>query len=122
MRKTALVGAFCIVAVLSAGIAFALDIGIQVSPNVIVLRSKTPALTVHTTIQAGTVATGTVTLNGTIAPTSTFADDNGDLVARFNSDQVKGIASPPSVTLTLTGVTRDGEQFQGSQTVLVKDH
>ena len=113
---------FCLVAGLMAGVAFSLTIGVKVSPNVIVLRSQTHALTVHTTIQLSQVASGTVQLNGTLAPTATFADDRGNLVAKFSMDAVKDLVCPPSATLTLTGTTVDGEQFEGTDTVDVKDH
>jgi type IV secretory pathway protease TraF len=123
MRKCIVgVCAICLIAAVSVGIAFAMDIGIQVSPNVIVLRSQTHALTIHTTIKMSAVASGTVVLNDAIAPTSTYADDRGYLVAKFDMDDVKGIVSAPTEILTLTGTTTDGETFQGSETVQVKDH
>ena len=101
--KKCIVGvcAFCLIAAISVGIAFAMDIDIQVSPNVIVLRSQTHALTIHTTIEMSAVGAGTVLLNETITPTSTYADDRGFLVTKFDIDDVKSLVSTPAETLTL---------------------
>lgn len=93
---------------------------IVVSPNVINLRSQAVWVTVHAEIDYSAVVGATVTLDG-IPVVSTFADDRGDLVAKFNSADIKGIVQPGMVTLTLSGTTKDGGSFSGSDTIKVVD-
>jgi len=50
----------------------------------------------------------------------TKADCRGELVAKFDEAAVKAIVEPPSATLTLTGMTIDGDEFSGSDTVKVR--
>ena len=92
--------------------------GMMVSPQTIVL-SKIVAVTVHTNIPEGTVAPGTVTLDG-VAPILTWADDCGHLAARF---AVADLALQPGrVTLTLCGtyVGDDADTFAAEDVVRVK--
>jgi hypothetical protein len=92
----------------------------QVSPNTIVLKSKsTVGVTVHADIALRLVSPESVRLNG-LEPYAVFADSRGQLVAKFDIDAVEHIVSKPSTTLTLTGVTVDGDTFSGSDTVAVK--
>ena len=92
---------------------------IKVSPGTIALRSKGTWVTVHADIPYSQVAVGSVALNG-LGATLCFADDRGDLVAKFSLAKVKAMVSPPEATLTLTGATKDGTAFSGSDTVPVK--
>ena len=94
---------------------------IKVSPGTIVLasRNEMPVVTVHADIPYSQVAVGSVALNG-LGATLCFADDRGDLVAKFSLAKVKAMVSPPEATLTLTGATKDGTAFSGSDTVPVK--
>ena len=90
----------------------------MVSPSTIVL-AKVGAVTVHTNIPEGTVAPGTVTLDG-VAPILTWADDCGHLAARF---AVADLALQPGrVTLTLCGtyVGDDADTFAAEDVVRVK--
>ena len=91
----------------------------MVSPSTIVL-AKVGAVTVHTNIPEGTVAPGTVTLDG-VAPILTWADDCGHLAARF---AVADLALEPAdeVTLTLRGayIGCAGETFAVEDVVRVK--
>ena len=95
------------------------SIGIKVSPHVIAMRSNAEWVTVHTTLRYSLAETSTITLNE-IPVVLAFADDRGYLVAKFRMEDVKAIVAPPSATLVLTGMTRDGEPFIGSETVQVK--
>jgi hypothetical protein len=94
-------------------------IGIKVSPHIIAMRSNAEWITVHTTLRYSLAETSTIALNE-IPVVSAFADDRGNLVAKFRMADVRAIVAPPSATLTLTGMTRDSEPFTGSETVEVK--
>jgi len=89
-----------------------------VSPSTVSLDSKGVWVTVHAEIDYRLVTGASVTLNG-IEVISTFADDRGGLVAKFSLDAVKAILAPGSAVLTLSGETKDGETFSGSDTVRV---
>ena len=101
--------------------AFAADIEIttKVSPNTIVLASQGTLVTIHTNIAYSSVDTASLTLNG-IPVAWTKADDRGQLVAKFNQSDVKNIVAPPSAELELSGYTKTGESFSGSDTIVVK--
>ncbi|MBP8130059.1 MAG: hypothetical protein KA184_10825 [Candidatus Hydrogenedentes bacterium] len=92
---------------------------ITVSPQTLVLSSNSTAwVTVHTNLPYGSVQSASVTLDGiTIAWSK--ADAQGNFVAKFQIGEVKGIAAPPSVELTLAGTLKDGQTFSGSDTVPV---
>jgi len=75
-------------------------------------------VTVHTDIPYSSVDKASLELSG-IAVRGTKADSRGCLVAMFVEAEVKAIVSVPSTTLTLTGRTKDGASFAGSDTVLV---
>jgi len=96
-----------------------LTVNIKVSPHVIALRSKSTWVTVHVDIPYSRVAVSTVTLNG-VSARLCFADDRGDLVAKFSAAKIKAIVSPPKATLVLSGATKDEVPFSGSETVAVK--
>ena len=68
------------------------------------------------------VNTNTIELNR-IPVFSTFADDRGNLVAKFKSADVKDLdfVAPSEATLTLTGETNGGISFTGSDTIRVID-
>lgn len=93
---------------------------IRVAPGTIAINSKGTWVTVHAGIPYTQVAAGTVELNG-ISARLCFADDRGNLVAKFTLERIKEIVAPPTATLTLSGATKDGELFSGSETVKVKD-
>ena len=95
-------------------------IDVKVSPHVIALRSLATCVTVHTDIPLGQVDRQSVALNG-VLPTLTKADLQGNLVAKFAAKDIKDIVAPPSVVLTLTGLTIDGLPFAGSDNVQVKN-
>jgi len=93
-------------------------IEIQVAPSTIVIKDEGEWVTVHAVIPYSTVDAGTVLLDG-ITPVSTFADACGDLVAKFDHEVMCAFVDPPEATLTLTGMTTDGESFEGVDTVRV---
>ncbi len=95
-------------------------IEIQVSPAMIILKEEGNWVTVHAVFAYSNVETGTVALNG-IPAASTFADDCGELVAKFALEDICAIVAPPEATLTLTGMTTAGESFEGVDTVRVSE-
>jgi hypothetical protein len=97
-----------------------LAVEIQVSPNTIQLGDSQPVwVTIHTDLPYGLVDTDLdITLNGVLV-NYTKSDLCGDLVAKFNSSEIKDIVEPGMVTLTLRGVTVYGQLFEGSSTVRV---
>ena len=109
------------------GIAFADEdtIEIQIAPATLNLEFEGPWITVHTNITFAEVNTSTLELTAlefdSISAVSTFADNRGNLVAKFDSADVKEIVAPPEETLVLTGETLEGDSFTGSDTIRVID-
>ena len=123
MKKTIVaLGALCLImSAFSGDLASDQDltVSVKVSPNTIALNSKVHSVTVHAGISYSSVASGTVTLEG-IPALYTFADDRGNLVAKFSMSDVKDIVEPPQATLVLRGETKAGESFRGTDSVRVK--
>jgi len=95
-------------------------LGIAVSPHTLVLGAdQSGTVLVHTDIPLSTVAVDTLELNG-IPASGAFADSLGHVVAAFEEADVKDIVSPPSADLTLTGLYLSGDEFSGTDTVLVQ--
>ena len=102
----------------------AFEIAIDVSPNVLNIQSKSEIVTVHTDIAYSLVVGATVFLND-VAIDWWKADDRGNFVAKFNSDEIKtldGLVIGEYNMLTLTGFTTDEEAFIGTQDILVVDN
>ncbi|HUU84484.1 MAG TPA: hypothetical protein VM243_13370 [Phycisphaerae bacterium] len=126
MRKlvaTAVV--FCVALGLWAGPAFprakdrTAGVPIAIAPSTLILgRTQGGFVTVHAAIPYGQVDPGTLALDG-VPVAWTKADNRGELVANFVETEVKAIVEPPDATLTLTGLTIDGQPFSGSDTVRV---
>ena len=95
-----------------------MTIDITVSPNTLVMGSQGVWVTVHADIRYSTVAGMTVTLND-VPVDFTKSDNRGELVAKFQIDTIKSIVSPPSAELTLSGLTKDGVAFSGTDTIRV---
>lgn len=96
-------------------------VDVQCSPSTVVLHSVAAGdcLTVHTDLRFSSVdRTMPVELNGLSAYT-VFPDNRGNLVAKFNLTALRGLLTLPATTLTLTGVTTDGQVFSGSDVVRV---
>jgi hypothetical protein len=100
--------------------SYALEITIDVAPNVLNLQSNGVVVTVHTNINYSDVNAPTVSLND-VAINSWKADDCGNFVAKFLSVDIKGLPLTVDAynTFTLKGQTTSGESFQGSQDILV---
>lgn len=124
MKKWAIsVSIVTLAAILCAPLGYAqeIEVTIQVSPSTLVLDGPGKYVTVHADISLSAVDTAKpVTLNGVDA-SSVFADDCGDLVAKFEQAAIENTVDKPSDTLTLVGTTVDGVTFSGSDTVMVKD-
>jgi hypothetical protein len=95
-----------------------LIVPIVVAPSTINLQAAGEWVTVHAEIDYSDVEAASVTLNG-IPVKATFADSRGELVAKFVVGAVRGIVEPGTAELTLSGTTRDGGTFSGTDTVKV---
>jgi hypothetical protein len=95
-------------------------VNIKISPNTIILGSDVVWVTVHTNIPLSKVNCSTLALND-IPVAWTKADAKGNLVAKFHYAKVEEIVEPPQALLTLTGATKDGILFSGSDTVAVRE-
>jgi len=116
-----LVVALCLL--LAPATARALDVLIEVSPNVLNIQSNGTVVTIHTDLSYGNVDVYSVYLNG-IAIQSWKADNRGNFVAKFSMNEVKtldGLAIDAYNTLQLVGVTMAGEPFVGQQDIRVID-
>ena len=98
----------------------ALIIPVAIAPNVVNLESEGVWVTVHAGIPYNAVAGLSVTLND-IPVVYTKADNRGNLVAKFDIDQVKEILEVPGVVLRLDGYTKDGDAFTGTALIDVID-
>lgn len=103
-----------------------LTIPIQCSPSAVVLHAVRSGdwLTVHADIPYRLVDKATVSLeapNGPLKAAATFADDRGDLVAKFRmGDLISLLATTePTNDLTLIGSTLAGISFAGTDTVRI---
>jgi len=96
-------------------------IEIQVSPNILNLQNNGVVVTIHTDIPFSNVDAQSVTLCGVVIQ-SWKADNGGYFVAKFNMDDVKEIEElqiGEFNTLTLNGTQVSGDEFTGSEEVLV---
>lgn len=121
--KKIVLGMVCLAVVFMAADGHAFDITIDVAPNVLNLQNNGQVVTVHTDIAYGLVQASTVYLNN-IAINSWKSDLRGNFVAKFVMNEVKNL---PLVideynTLTLVGLSTDGDTFAGSQDILVVDN
>jgi hypothetical protein len=109
----------------SPTIGRAQDETIKVAPDVLVISSHGTKVTIHSNIPAGTVNVSTLELSidgiGHLTPISTFADARGQLVAKFDMEEVKGLVAVPSAELTLYGVYFEGGDFSATDVIEVKE-
>jgi hypothetical protein len=123
MRKNIFKGLVILgIILMTAGMANAYEILIDVSPNVLNLQSSGSVVTVHTNVDYNAVIASSVFLNG--VPISFYkSDDRGYFVAKFVMDDVKNL--PLDIgemnTLLLLGATDDGLSFTGTQDIKVID-
>ena len=111
--------ALLVVTFVAGSMAADMDINIIVQPKVLVIGSDSEWLTIHTDIALSAVDTGSLMVNG-LAVSWTKADAKGNLVAKFDVNEVKAMVAPGEVTFELTGLTNDGTSFSGTDTVCVK--
>jgi hypothetical protein len=100
--------------------AESIEISIVISPKVIVFDSQSTWLTVHTDIALSDVDTGSIKLND-LAVSWTKADARGNLVAKFDINEVKAIVAPDEAAFVLTGLTTEGVPFSGTEIVPVRE-
>ena len=93
-----------------------------VSPYVFFMEYQGVALTIHTEVPFSTVDRSSIELhcNGTIAPVSLKSDLRGNLVAKFDADDVRTIVAPPRAELSLTGLYTEGGSFTLTASIRVK--
>ena len=116
-------GAFLVCCFLYPSAGWSYNIEIDVSPNVINIESESTVVTVHTDIAYSLVVGSSVFLNG-VAIDWWKADDRGNFVAKFESDEIKtldGLIIGGYNTLVLTGYDTYGEVFIGTQDIKVID-
>ena len=117
------IGAFLVCCFLYPSVVLSYDIAIDVSPNVINIQSESTVVTVHTDISYSLVVGSSVFLNG-VEIDWWKADDRGNFVAKFVSDEIKtldGLIIGDYNTLVLTGYDTYGEAFIGEQDIKVID-
>ncbi|MBN2450314.1 MAG: hypothetical protein JXR77_07990 [Lentisphaeria bacterium] len=123
MKRTMLAGGLLCTVVLGLGLmlraAESVDPdGIAVSPSTLVMGSQGVWVTVHADIPYSSVDVANVWLNGVLV-SATFADSQGELVAKFQIDAVKGTVAPPSAVVKLVALTLDGDVFSATDTIRV---
>lgn len=102
---------------IQADVDEATEVAIRIAPSVLILdMAQGGAITVHADIPYRLVDPETVQLEG-IAATAVFADNCGNLVAKFDEAAIKADRQPGIVALELTGATLDGTAFAGTNTV-----
>jgi len=98
----------------------AIQITIEVAPNVLNIQSEGQVVTVHTELAYSSVVASSVMLNG-VKIDSWKADDRGNFVAKFLMSAIKSLplALGQLNTLRIDGTTTDGKEFWGSKAVMV---
>jgi len=93
---------------------------ITISPSTLVLSADSRCVSVHSNIPFDLVDCDTLELSG-ITPYLAKKDSCGDLVAKFDVEEVKAIVEPGPATLMLTGYLLEGTPFAASDTIMVKE-
>ena len=102
-----------------------INIKIDVAPNVLNIASSGTVVTVHTDIAYSKVEGASVYLND--VPIACWkSDSRGQFVAKFNMEEVEtlvteGVLDEGEITLNLSGTTKLGISFKGSQFISVID-
>jgi hypothetical protein len=100
------------------------DEEITISPRVLVLDYSGTRITIHTKIQASEVVGSSVYIEvnsaGRVDPCSVFADDCGNLVAKFEVEQVRVFVQPPSAEIILHGDLVSGGKYSATGSIEVK--
>lgn len=98
-----------------------IEITIDIAPNVLNIGSSGTVYTVHTDIEYWLVDFDECYLNGILIK-SWKSDDRGFFVAKFDINAVKnldGLKIGEMNTFTMIGKTNSGEDFIGSQDIMV---
>ena len=84
------------------------------------LQSEGQVVTIHTSLAYGSVVASSVTMNG-VTISSSKADNQGQFVAKFVMEAIKGLPLKigESNTLRIEGRTTTGASFWGSKAILV---
>ncbi len=107
-----------------AALAADFVLSVTVSPNVLILRAPTNWITIHTNLALSAVerATVEVAVDGNPLPLAAiFADSRGQMVIKIAQDEVDPYVEPPHATFVVSGYTKAGLSFEGSDTIVVKD-
>ena len=104
--------------------AWAVQVNIKISPNVLNIKSEQRVVTVNTDIPYSVVDGPTVTLESggsSVGISRWESDSRGTFVAQFLLEEIKKLHLKIGEynTFTLIGLTTDGQEFAGSQDVLV---
>jgi hypothetical protein len=111
--------AFVVMALAAGSMAADMEINIIVQPKTLVIESESEWLTVHTDIALSAVDTSSLMING-LAVSWWKADAKGNLVAKFDINDVKAMVEPGEAFFEMTGVTTAGVSFSGTDTVPVR--
>lgn len=117
---------WCLLLLSCAAITFAADfmIAIIVSPKVMILSAPTQWVHIHSNIALSSVERSTLvaSVNGYSFPSfAVFADSRGNMVIKIGQDEVEQYVAAGTATFTVTGVTKSGLTFTGSDRIQVKD-
>jgi hypothetical protein len=103
---------------LESGTVEPITVAVNVDPDTLNLKSSGQWVTVYADIPFADVDPASLALSGVPAARAA-ADPSGKLMAKFPRAAIQAIVAPPQATLTLTGVTVDGTQMVGSDTIRV---
>ena len=125
-RTIAVLGvvAAALASLVAPGVLFADDaptvIDIQIAPSTINLGYEGKSVTVHADLAYAVASKFDWELNG-VASYFTFADDCGDLVAKFHVGEIAKVVELGDVTMTLTGEDGSVVIYEGTDDVRVID-
>jgi hypothetical protein len=116
----------CLVLLSFAAGALAADltITITVSPKVMILSAPTQWVHIHSNMPLASVERSSLvaSVNGNpFSSFAVFADSRGNMVIKIGQDEVEQYVTAGTATFTVTGVTKTGLTFAGSDTIQVKD-
>ena len=112
-----------IVMLAAPAVGSAEEITIEIAPSTLNIQSNGKVVTVHTDVPYSDIEVASVFLGGVLIH-SWKADDRGYFVAKFLTDDIKGIGGliiDDYNTLTFIAVTKGGVALSGSSDVMVID-
>jgi len=110
-----------LLALASQAPALAAEASIEIQPNTLAMHSLGGTVSVHTDIDYSAGVPWTATLNG-LRAYLVKSDLCGNLVAKFDLDAVKELASASGttqLTLVFVATSNDGEEFTGTDSITV---